>query len=181
MLYSAIMMNELLTTQQIAEYLKLKPVSVRRKAKRGEIPSIKVGSRIRFDKRQVDRWLSQQSSGQPMHILIVDDEPVIGQLFRDSLDDHIYRVTTTLSSLEALELIKNRHFALIFLDLLMPELDGAELFRQIRLVNSGVPVVIITGYPDSEIMNRAMEHGPITVLRKPFTGDDILSTVHSFT
>jgi CheY-like chemotaxis protein len=116
-----------------------------------------------------------------LQILIIDDEPVIGRLFRDSLGDHIYQVTTTLSSLEALELIRNRQFNLIFLDLLMPELDGAELFRQIRLVNSGVPVVIITGYPDSEIMNRAIEYGPITVLKKPFTGDEILNIVHSFT
>ncbi len=55
-------------------------------------------------------------------------------------------------------------------------------------INQGIPiaevsrkVAIITGYPDSEIMNRAMEHGPITVLRKPFTGDDILNIVHSYT
>ncbi len=85
-----------------------------------------------------------------------------------------------MNSLEALELIKNRHFDLIFLDLVMPELDGAELFRQIRLENSGVPVVIITGYPDSEIMNRAMEYGPITALKKPFTGEEIVSTIHNF-
>ncbi len=173
-------MNELLTTLQIAEYLKLKPVTVRRKAKRGEIPSIKIGNRIRFDKRQVDRWLLQNSSGLPLHILIIDDEPVIGQLFRDSLDDHVYQVTTTLSGLEALKLMKKRQYDFIFLDLMMPEIDGAELFRRIRQTYKNIPVAIITGYPDSDLMRKAMEYGPFVIMRKPFNSDQILDVVLNF-
>ena len=61
----------------------------------------------------------------------------------------------------------------------MLELDGAELFRQIRLMSSSIPVIIITGYPDSEIMNRAMEYGPITVLKKPFDSKQIHDAIHS--
>ena len=127
---------------------------------------IRIGNRLRFDK--------------PVHILVVDDEPVIGQLFKASLNEHIYQVTTTLSSLEALELVGNRHFALIFIDLLMPELDGAELFRRIRQMDKNIPVAIITGYPDSDLMRRAMKCGPFTVMQKPFSSDDILNIARSF-
>ena len=115
-----------------------------------------------------------------MHILVVDDEPMVGQLFIDSLNENRYQVTTTLSSLEALELIGNRYFDLIFLDLFMPELDGAELFRQIRQMYKKIPIVIITGYPDSDMMRSAMEHGPFTLLKKPFTSEEIVSTIRSF-
>ncbi len=115
-----------------------------------------------------------------MHVLVVDDEPIVGQLFKDSLNETEYQVTTTLSSLEALELLNSRHFDLIFLDLLMPELDGAELFRRIRQMYRELPVAIITGYPDSDLMNRAMEYGPFTVMKKPFNSDDIMNIVRSF-
>jgi len=174
------MMNELLTTQQVAEYLKLKPVSVRRKAKRGEIPSIKVGNRVRFDKQQIDTWLFNKSNGKPVYILVVDDETSIGELFKQSLNEPGYQVTTILSSLEALELMGEKHFDLIFLDLLLPELDGAKLFRRIRQMNKQIPVAIITGYPDSDLMERAMENGPFTIMKKPFTGEEIITIVRSF-
>ena len=173
-------MKRLLSVKEVAEYLNVKPVTVRRRANSGEIPSIRIGNRIRFDKQQIDRWLLSKSKGRPAHILVVDDEPLVGELFKESLNEPGYQVTTTLSSLEALELLNSRHFDLIFLDLLMPELDGAELFRRIRQMDQQIPVAIITGYPDSEVMGRAMEYGPFTVMKKPFTGDDILNIVRSF-
>ena len=174
-------MEDLLTTKQIAKHLRLNPVTVRRKAAKGEIPAIKIGRQLRFDKAQIDAWLFQNNMGGMVQILIIDDEPIIGQLFKDILNGNGYEVTTILSSLEALELVGNRHFDLIFLDLVMPGLDGAELFRRVREMDKELPVAIITGYPDSDLMNKAMEHGPFTVLKKPFTGDDILSVVRSFT
>ena len=173
-------MQEILTVQELADYLKMKPGTVRHKARKGEIPAFKLDRQFRFDKEQVDRWLSNRMVGRSSHILVVDDEPLVGQLFKGSLEGTGYQVTTTLSSIEALELIGKRHFDLIFLDLLIPEIDGAELFRRIRQTDKKVPVAIITGYPDSDLMSRAMEHGPFTVLKKPFTGDEILNTVRNF-
>ena len=172
--------NRLISVKEVAEYLNVKPVTVRRKANSGEIPSVRIGNRIRFHKQQIDRWLLEHSNGRLVHILVVDDEPMVGQLFKNSLSETGYQVTTTLSSLEALELLNNRHFNLVFVDLMMPELDGAELFRRIRNIDKKIPVAIITGYPDSDMMRRAMEYGPFTVLKKPFTDEDILSTIHSF-
>jgi len=172
--------DRLLSTKEVAEYLYVKPITVRRKAQSGEIPSIKIGHRLRFDKKQIDKWLQRSSRGRPVHILVVDDEPLVGQLFRDSLNETGYQIITTLSSIEALELIGNRHFDLIFLDLLMPELDGAELFRRIRQIDKQIPVAIITGYPDSDVMRRAIDYGPFMVLKKPFAGDDILNTIQRF-
>jgi len=171
---------KLLTVKEVAEYLSVKPVTVRRKAKNGEIPSVRIGNRIRFDKQQINRWLQQRTTGRLSHILVVDDELVIGNLIRNTLELGRYRVMTVLGSLEALEIIKQKRFDLIFLDLLMPELDGAELFKHIRGIDKDVPVIIVTGYPDSEVMARAMEYGPFSVIKKPFVINDILEAVRSF-
>jgi excisionase family DNA binding protein len=172
--------DRLWSTKEVAEYLKVLLITIRRKAQNGEIPSIKIGHRLRFDYKQIDKWLQKNSRGKPVHILVVDDEPLVGQLFKDSLNETGYQIITTLSSIEALELIDKSHFDLIFLDLLIPEIDGAELFRRIRQVEKQVPVVIITGYTDSDVMKRALEHGPFIVLKKPFTGVDIINTIQSF-
>lgn len=155
------------------------PVTVRRKAQGGEIPSIKIGNRLRFDKQQIDKWLLEKSNRGPAQILVVDDELVVGDLIKNTLEMGRYQVTATLSSLEALEIIKQKHFDLIFLDLLMPELDGAELFKHIRETDKEVPVVIVTGYPHSEVMEKAMEHGPFTIIKKPFTINDVLNAARS--
>ena len=173
-------MDKLLTSKELAEYLNLDSATVRRKALKGQIPSIKLGHHFRFDKKEIDNLLFQNRRGGLVHILVIDDEPVIGQLFKGSLEGTGYQVTTTLSSIEALELLNTKHFNLIFLDLLMPELDGAELFRRIRQMDQQISVVIITGYPNSEVMGRAMGHGPFMVLKKPFTDEEIVSTVRSF-
>ena len=174
-------MDKLLSTREIAGYLNLEPVTVRRKAGKGEIPSIRIGNRFRFDKEQIDRWLVQNRVTRQAHILVVDDDPVIGRLFVDSLKSDSYQVTTTESSVEALELAANRRFDLVFLDLVMPELDGSELFRRIREIDDDVPIAIMTGYPYSDLMNRAMEQGPFLAMKKPFGSEEILKAVRSFT
>jgi len=53
---------ELLTTKEVARYLKLRPETVLRKVKRGEIPAIKMGGRFRFDTNQIDKWLRHSST-----------------------------------------------------------------------------------------------------------------------
>ena len=173
-------MGNLLTCQEVAKYLKLNPATVLRKAKKGELPAIKIGRQFRFDKDHIDRWLRHRMVGASAHILVVDDEPIIGRLFRDSLAKDGYQVTATLNSPEALELVAREHFDLIFLDLVMPQIDGSELFRRIREIDEHVPIAIITGYPDNDLMEKAMEQGPFLVMKKPFDSNDIVKAVRSF-
>jgi len=174
-------MDELLTSQELAKYLKLNQTTVIRKAQKGEIPAIRIGKQLRFDKNSIDKWLLQKTVGRSLQILVVDDEPIILNLFTNSLKGNEYQVSATTSAQEALELINKVHFDLIFLDLMMPEMNGSELFRRIREIDKLVPVAIITGYPDSDLMNKVMEQGPFLVLKKPFTVDEIFKTVRSFT
>jgi len=173
-------MENLLTTKQLSKYLQLKPVTIRRKVAKGEIPAVKVGRYIRFNKVQVDEWLFQSNGEKSVKILVIDDEPIVGDLIRDTLENIGCQVTTILSSRDAMEITSKEHFTTIFLDLLMPEFDGSEVLKHIRKVNKNVPVVIITGYPNSDVMERAMEYGPLMVIKKPFNSEQILNAVHSF-
>ena len=173
-------MDKLLSTKELAEYLNVKPLTIWRKVQSGEIPSMKIGNRLRFDKQKIDRWL-QKKTRRVEQILVVDDEPAVGDLIKNTLDGRGYQVTTVLSGIEALAIIKQKQFDIIFLDLLMKELYGDAVFKHVREIDKDVPVVIVTGYPDSEIMVKALEYGPFSVIKKPFTTNDILFTVNTIT
>ena len=172
-------MSELLTTIELAEYLKLRPETVIRKAKKGELPAIRIGRQFRFEKSQIDNWLLQKVIGKELHILVVDDEPVISQLFEFILRKVGVRVTTALSSIEALSLIKEGQFDIAFIDLKMPIVDGNELIMRLRQVDDRLPIVIITGHPDSKLLEKALQYTPFMVLKKPFGPGEILSVIRS--
>lgn len=172
-------LSELLTTKELAKRLKLRPVTVMRKAARGEIPAIKIGGRFRFDKEQIDEWLQNRSTVRK-RILVIDDDEVIRQLFKATLETSNYHVMTAQNGTRALELVRKWSFDLVFVDLKMPGIDGAETFRRIRQIDSSVPIVIITGYPISELMEQVMEQGPFGIMRKPFGALDIQRSADSF-
>ena len=87
---------------------------------------------------------------------------------------------TAETGCEGLELVKQQDFGLVFIDLKMPGMDGAELFRQIKSIKPKLPVTIITGYPESDMMARALAQGPFGVMSKPFGESDIVAAVNNF-
>lgn len=173
-------MAELMTLEEVAEHLRVTKKTVYRLLERRSIPATRVGRQWRFHKASIDEWLRQRPVETAANILVIDDDDTICSLFKDTLNEAGHKVTTVNKSSEGLELIKDRDFDLVFLDLKMPIIDGAELFRQIRAVEPELPVTIITGYPDSDLMMSALAHGPIGVMKKPFSSSDILSAVNNY-
>ena len=55
-------MKELLTTQELAKYLKIRPETVLRKSRKGELPAVKIGRQYRFDMDQINNWLLQNAN-----------------------------------------------------------------------------------------------------------------------
>jgi len=171
-------MMPLMTVEELGEHLRVTKRTIYRMLKRGAIPALKVGHKWRFDKEAIDKWLRQQAIGTRLRILVVDDDPIIARLFREALEGAGYTVVTAGNGAEGLRYVERLDFDLLFLDLKMPEVDGAELLRRIRKLRPEVPVTIITGYPDSKIMRRALEQGPFAVMRKPFGVPDIIDAVN---
>lgn len=170
----------LITVQEVANYLQVTTRTIYRLLERRSIPARKVGRQWRFDETSIDTWLRESSKKGAVSILVVDDDEEICSLFKDALEESGFMVTTVDESSKALELVKDRNFDLVFLDLKMPVMDGAELFGQIRLVNPELPVTIVTGYPDSDLMMRALNYGPLGIMNKPFSGSDILAAVNNY-
>jgi len=160
--------------------LRVTEKTIYRLLKRDGIPATKVGHQWRFNKDSIDEWLRQNSVGTRATILVVDDEQIIRLLFKETLEELGHRVITAETGSEGLELVKQRDFDLVFLDLKMPGMDGAKLFRRIKTIKPKLPVTIITGYPESDIMAQALAQGPFGVMNKPFDESDIITAVNSF-
>ncbi len=173
-------MTELMTLEEVADYLRVTKKTIHRLLGRRVIPAMKVGRQWRFDKASIEVWLRQSLVNRAANILVIDDDETICSLFKDTLEETGHTVTTVSESSKGLELVKDRDYDLVFLDLKMPKMDGAELFRQIRAAKPELPVTIITGYPDSDLMTRALTYGPFGVMNKPFRGSDILTAVNIY-
>jgi excisionase family DNA binding protein len=161
--------GEILTIREVAGYLKLPVSTVYRLAERRALPGHKVGRQWRFDKAVLDDWFRQHAATSRSTILVVDDEPAIRELMVGALATQTRKVLTAGSGKEAMEILTGSGSAvdLVILDLVMPGMNGVDTFREIHSVRPALPVMIVTGYPDSELMAQALEIGSFTMISKP--------------
>ena len=111
-------------------------------------------------------------------ILVIDDEVDMLFLLRTIIEENTdYKVETSNSPLEGIELIREKDFELIIADLKMPVMDGMDLFAKCQEMGCDVPVVIITAYGSFETADEALKKGVSDFITKPFRKDSILFTI----
>ncbi|MEE9443940.1 MAG: response regulator [candidate division Zixibacteria bacterium] len=106
-------------------------------------------------------------------VLVVDDEHIVLSLVEDTLTDEGYEITTTLRPSEAIKLTKNQQFDFLLTDIRMPEMNGIELAREIRLINPTVGVIFMTGYANLDTAKQAIKEGAYDYIMKPFELSEI--------
>ena len=174
-------MKNLMTLREVADYLRVIRKTIYRLLGQSKIPATKVGNQWRFDKASIDEWLQRSSVTATANILVIDNKKVIRALFKDVLEELGHRVAVAETGSEGLELVKQRDFDLVFLDLKLSGVtNGAKLFRQIKAIKPKLSVTITTGYPDSDMMAQALAQGPFGVMNKPFDESDIVTAVSNF-
>ncbi|CCH49257.1 response regulator [Pseudodesulfovibrio piezophilus] len=104
-------------------------------------------------------------------ILVVDDSASVRLFLESGLKEEGFIVETATNGREALERLPDFDPNLVITDLMMPEMDGAELCRAIKQseVHNSVPVVIMSSLSDKPLMRRLMREGAATFLIKPFS------------
>jgi putative two-component system response regulator len=111
-------------------------------------------------------------------ILIVDDEPGVRELLRTQLHYLGHEVITAATPDAALEVIASQpSLQLVLLDIDLPGLSGLDLLDRIKVHDSQLQVIMVSGYGDVELVRRSLRSGAYDYLTKPFDLEDLASTV----
>jgi DNA-binding NtrC family response regulator len=100
-------------------------------------------------------------------ILFVDDDQQILDVVKTYLTRHGYAVDTISDGRQALEKIKQKEYAAVFTDLIMPEISGLDLLKSTKNISPSTEIIIVTGYGTIESAIEALKHGSYDYLQKP--------------
>ena len=115
-----------------------------------------------------------QTKGQ---ILVVDDELSVRESMKMILNGR-FDVLTADSGYGALELVKQKEFDVVVLDIRMPDLSGIDVLRHIKEVEQAPEVIMVTAYASLETAKDAIKLGAYDYIEKPFTMEDFCEVVH---
>ena len=114
-----------------------------------------------------------------LKILIVDDVTRNIQIISTILKQEGYKISFARSGESALELLQNKTFDLILLDIMMPGIDGYETCRRLKNdpETSELPVIFLTGKADSDSIVKGFDLGAVDYITKPFRASELLARV----
>lgn len=120
---------------------------------------------------------SKSNDKRMNHVLIVDDELEYCLSMKDLFEESGYVCSHTTEPESVIGLLKSEDVDLILLDLKMPGLGGIDLLKRIRIYDSLVPVIIVSGHVDIETTVQAMQIGAMNVLKKPVRFNRMLEEI----
>ncbi len=112
------------------------------------------------------------------HLLLVEDEPFLAKVVKDSLEQRGFVVTHVTDGRTAFRVFSEEFFALCIVDVMLPQLDGFTLVKQIRTLNGGVPVLFLTARTATKDVIEGYESGGNDYLKKPFSLDELFLRVN---
>lgn len=170
--------KDYLTVGEVSDYLKLPEETIYKYARTGKLPGSKIGRHWRFDRERIDSWINLSSNTEvPLSALVIDDEPMVRDLMTAWLKSAGCNVIAVSGGQQGLSLFNKQKFDVVFLDLMMPSLNGVETFRSLHVVAKHTPVVIVTAFFESHLMEKALEIGPLTIIKKPISKEILFSFV----
>lgn len=122
-------------------------------------------------------------AGKGKNILIVDDDESVGIGMTETLRDAGYAAQYVTSGQAAIEAVKKSHYSLVFMDIVMPVMDGLETFRRIKGFGTSPRVVLFTGFfKDAEkaILDGVRDGMIDMYIRKPFFAEEILQAAKRY-
>jgi len=116
-------------------------------------------------------------SGDGKSILIIDDDPGIRLGYREALRAAGFEVESAEDGREGLKATMKRDFDLILLDIFMPNMNGLDCIRALKMSRPEVPVIIITANEESDVAQEALKCGARDLIPKPIPNDVLVQAV----
>lgn len=117
-------------------------------------------------------------------VLIVEDSSVIQNLTKKILQMQNFDISAAKNGQQVLDILKNKHFDIILMDINMPVMDGMECSRRIRSLDdpdkAGIPIIAITGNAQNYSIDEFKEAGINDYIPKPLNFDILVETVKKY-
>ena len=108
-----------------------------------------------------------------IRILVVDDEPAVRDALRDWLREDGYEVGAAANGYEAVDMVKERDWNIMLLDLKMPGMDGLETMQQVKKISPEIEIIMVTAYATVDTAVEAMRVGAYDYLVKPVDPEEL--------
>lgn len=177
-----------LAPSDVARMLMVSPATVRLWASRGDLNAVSTpGGHRRFLRHDIEKFARDKDltmnlpRGDTLRILVVDDDvevaKFLSRLFKRDLPSA--EVRTAHNGFEAGRLVQSFEPQIVLLDLMMPELNGFDVCRQIKMnpATKAIRVIAMTGFYTEENVSRAIDAGAEVCVRKPFDQKQLLKLI----
>ncbi|MFO8184694.1 MAG: response regulator, partial [Candidatus Aegiribacteria sp.] len=114
-------------------------------------------------------------------LLLVEDEPLLLSMSSSMLRNLGYRIHAAGSPEDAIELVKERpgEIGLLMTDVVMPGMNGKQLYDRLKRLEPGLRVLFVSGYTSDAVISRGIVEGGVHFLQKPFTRDELAEVLRS--
>ena len=113
------------------------------------------------------------------HILVAEDDKNTRRYFQAVLEEANYTVTTAENGAQALEILGREHIDLIVLDVMMPEMDGYELTKELRDVQDTIPILMVSAKQLPADKKKGFLVGTDDYMTKPVDEEEMLLRIHA--
>jgi len=110
-------------------------------------------------------------------ILVADDEEIMRDVLSDLLTAESYKVDLAKSGSQALEMIRDRDYGVVLLDLMLPDIDGLQVLEELKKDENSPVAVVLTAFASIDRAVRATKLGAFDFITKPFKNDELLLAV----
>lgn len=109
-----------------------------------------------------------------MNVLVIDDEEIIRNLLADVLKEYGFAVQVAMTGTEGIEYLKRESFDLVFLDIMLPDLDGIAIISHVKRLRPSTATIVITAHPSLSSSQAALRAGAFDYIIKPFNIEEVI-------
>ncbi len=114
-----------------------------------------------------------------LRVLLVEDEDKLASLLKNAIGDSFYSFTLAKDGKDGLEKFESLSPDIIITDIMMPNLTGLEMAREIRKVDENIPIIILSAFSESDKFLDAIDIGVVKYFIKPFDPEELLEYIQS--
>lgn len=178
-----------LSPAEVAQILMVSPATIRLWASKGELDAVSTpGGHRRFLRHEIERFARDKNlqiqipSDTTLRLLIVDDDVQVANYLSRLFDraDPATECMVATTGYSAGRIVQYFQPHVVLLDLMMPELNGFDVCKQIKLepATKATRVIAMTGFYNDENVRRALEAGAECCLAKPFDQDKLMALLN---